>query len=197
MDRPRELTLLDRSGQPFHVTVATVLEELASRVRRRFPTLAADDALLISVLEEAGERIQRQQRAKGSIEQLHWYAWRAVQRAAVSHLRRKRVQMWQATVQRRNGPEVLADWPSVLVTPQRIEQQILLRQVLARLTPRERAVCVRKFLGYTSEEIAQAAGSTPHAIDLVFARAKRRIRALMSPPATPSAGDESNRRKRG
>jgi hypothetical protein len=64
-------------------------------------------------------------------------------------------------------------------TPEQIERDILLREVLAQMTADERLVCLWKTAGFSSEEIAHHRGSSAAAVDTLFSRTKQKIRRIL------------------
>jgi DNA-directed RNA polymerase specialized sigma24 family protein len=58
---------------------------------------------------------------------------------------------------------------------EQIEQNILIRELLAPLTPDEQQVVPWKFFGFSSREIARRRGCTVNAVNLTFFHAKERI----------------------
>src|SRR5215210_8303397 len=79
--------LLDAAGNPLSPRIQGVLRQIRPRLRARFPALD-DDVLLTEVLEEAGQRIEMQERDSGEVKSLGAYAWKTVLNVALSRLRR-------------------------------------------------------------------------------------------------------------
>ncbi len=65
--------------------------------------------------------------------------------------------------------------PSEFGSAERIESAILFEEILARLSPDERMVCVWKKAGFSSKEIAERLGSSVGAVDILFHRVKEKI----------------------
>jgi DNA-directed RNA polymerase specialized sigma24 family protein len=81
-------------------------------------------------------------------------------------------------------------------TPEQIESDILVEQLLARLTPEERMVCVWKELGFSSREIAKEQGTSVERVNTFFHRVKRKIRdALRTPDVNASSSPATPRTK--
>ena len=70
-------------------------------------------------------------------------------------------------------------WRSPTGSPEQIEQDILLRELMTQLTPDESVVFTLKKAGYSSEEIARRRGSSVGAVDVLYTRVKRKIRRLV------------------
>ena len=172
------LGLLDANGEPFSSHIERVLRELAPRLLRQFPALN-DEAVLADVLEEAGRRIAEHERRAGPIEKLHGYAWVAIRSVATSRMRRGSMRMERATLRSEDTHAVLSSMPSDVGTADEIERAVLLDEILARLSPEERAVCMWKKAGFSSKEMARALRSSPAAVDTLFHRVKDKIQLAL------------------
>lgn len=62
-----------------------------------------------------------------------------------------------------------------------------MREAHDHLTEDQWLVCGLKGAGYTASEIAETRGGTPDAVNMVFSRAKRKLRALLESLPTGSA----------
>ena len=180
MNDARRLILLGRNGELLETTIQAALNRLAARAVRQFPALK-DDVALVEVLEEAGRRIAARQERAGPLANLHGYAWVTVRSIATSFMRRGSARLVQRTIEPEASEALLSAAPALSHTPQQIEQQILLREVLNTLTPEERLICVWKHAGFSSQEIAQRLGRSIPSVDTVFSRAKDRLRKLLDP----------------
>ena len=175
MEHPRKLGLLDGNGQPFCAHVEDVLGRLLPRLRREFPTLQ-DDVAQVEVLEEAGRRLVGREARSGSIEKINGYAWVTIRSIAMSRLRQGQGRLLQRSLETDASEAVLSHVAALEGSPEQVERRIVLREVLAMLTRDEQRVCLWKFMGFSSEEIARRRGSTVNAVNLVFFHAKERIR---------------------
>ena len=180
MNDARRLILLGRTGELLETTIQAALNRLAARAVRQFPALR-DDVALVEVLEEAGRRIAARQERAGPLANLHGYAWVTVRSVATSFMRRSAARLIQKTVEPRVSEQLLTSAPAVSCTPRDIEQQILMRQVLGKLSADERLVCIWKQAGFSSQEISRRVGRSAAAVDTVFSRAKSRLRRLLGP----------------
>jgi RNA polymerase sigma factor (sigma-70 family) len=179
MERPPpKYTLLDESGAPLSPHLEDALTTLVPRLLRQFPALH-DEPLLICTLENAGRRIANHERRKGPIEKLHGFAWVALQNAARSQLRQGRGRLAQKLLESDQAGVSLDAVHTRTGTADQIERAILLREVLARLTPDERRICMWKKAGFTSEEIAEYRGWTAAAVHTLLSRARQKIRSLL------------------
>jgi RNA polymerase sigma factor (sigma-70 family) len=170
--------LLDEHGQPLSTHIDGVLRRLVPKFRRQFPAVR-DELDLTEILEKAGERIAVRER-RGPIERLHAYAWVALQSAAKSWMRRGASRLMRRTVAPESSESVLATVQARSGSPEEIEQTILLHEAMAHLTEVEWIVCNLKMMGLSSEEIARRRGTTKAAIDMVFSRAKQKLRRLLN-----------------
>jgi len=71
---------------------------------------------------------------------------------------------------------LLGGAPATYGTPEEIERNILLREVLATLTEEERLICILKKAGFSSQEIADRRGSSAAAVDTLLSRIKQKVR---------------------
>jgi DNA-binding CsgD family transcriptional regulator len=78
----------------------------------------------------------------------------------------------------------------VIGSVEEIERGILLREVLAQLSPEERLICVWKKAGYSSQEIAQYQGRSVSAVDTLLCRARQKIRRLLGVEPADSESDK-------
>lgn len=172
MERLRNLRLLDERGHPLAPHVERVLVRLVPRLRKRFPTVR-DDVDVVQLLEETGRRMLDRERRLGPIEKPYGYAWVTLRNLTTSWLRRHRVE--QQTVTTDDAHALLASVPAAHGGADEIEREILLGEVMARLSRDERLVLGWKRAGFASEEIAHFRGTSANAVDIVFSRAKRKI----------------------
>jgi RNA polymerase sigma factor (sigma-70 family) len=188
----RNLRLLDAHGQPLDERVERVLVALLPRFQREYPVFR-DEASLVDALEEAGRRIVRRETEAGPIEHLHGYAWVTLRSIGTSRLRRGSGRLAQQTLEPDLSASALDGVPATFGTVEQVEHQVLLREVLEHLTPDERMICLWKKAGFSSHEIAARRGTTPGAVDTVFARTKQKVRRLLglSPDVPAHAHDHA------
>jgi DNA-directed RNA polymerase specialized sigma24 family protein len=172
------LRLLDERGQPLDGRVERVLVALVPRFQRAYPVFR-DDASLVDALEEAGRRIVKREAEAGPIEHLHGYAWVTLRSIGTSRLRRGSGRLAQHTLDPDVSASALDGVAATFGTVAQIEHQVLLREVFEHLTPDERMICIWKKAGFSSHEIAARRGTTPGAIDTLFARTKQKVRRLL------------------
>lgn len=177
MEHLQRLRLLDEYGNPLSTRLDGVLAGLLHKFRRRFPSIQ-DEGDLTEVFEEAARRIDKRERRSGPIEKVHSYAWVTLRSIGLSWLRRGSSQLALQTVQSQAGQAILSMLAAKEGSPERIEQDILLRELMTQLTPDESVVFTLKKAGYSSEEIARRRGSSVGAVDVLFTRVKRKIRRL-------------------
>jgi len=178
MEHLRTLGLLDSNGKPLAERIQRVLGRLLPRLRRQFPALH-DDIMLTEVMEEAGRRIASREERGGPIEKLHGYAWVTIRSVATSRMRRGSIRLIQKTLESEASNARLATVPSASGTAEEIERDILLREVLGKLSQEERLVCLWKKAGFSSQEIAQHQGRSVAAVDTLFSRAKQKLRKAL------------------
>jgi RNA polymerase sigma factor (sigma-70 family) len=178
MARSRTHRVIDHSGAPLADRLQRVLDDLSPRLRRHF-SAQQDETAVTEILEEAGRRITFRERRGGPIEKLHGYAWVTLRSVATSRMRLGSTQVIQRTLESNASAARLAASPAVLGSVEQIESNILLREVLARLSPEERLICVWKKSGFSSQEIADYQGRSVAAVDTLFCRAKQKIRRFL------------------
>ena len=170
MESLRKYGLLDEHGKPLDERLLKALSDLLPRFRRRFPAIQ-DEVEITEVFEEAARRIEK----------LRGYAWKALQSIGVSAHRRSTMQVRVKRVESRTGPELVSRLEALDGSVEQIEREILLREIEASLTPEEARIFHLKALGFSSEEIAKARGSSVNSVDKVMSRLKHKFRALMPP----------------
>lgn len=184
--------LLDARGNPLSTRIESVLRSLVPKFRKRFPALQ-DELELTDILEKAGTRIARREERCGQIEKLHAYAWVTLRSVASSWLRRGRTRLAQHTIASAAGDVLLSAMPAQSGTPEQIEQAILLREAMERLSVDEWLVCEFKRMGFSSEEIARRRHSSTAAVNMVFSRAKQKLRRALTDEETHGLAREAKR----
>lgn len=179
MERRRQIRLVDENGNPLGPRLDEALASLIPRFEREFPAFR-DESLIIEALEAAGRKIAKRERESGPIENLHGYAWVALRSVGVSWSRLGSRRLARNTLPPDDSATALESIPAKTGTPEQMESAIHLAEVMARLTPEERLVCMWKKAGYTSQEIAEHRGTSPGAIDVLFTRTKQKIRKLFA-----------------
>ena len=172
------LGLLDSDGKPLTDRIQRALTRLLPRLRRQFPLLQ-DEVALTEVMEEAGRRIALRETRGGPIDKLHGYAWVTIRSVATSRMRRGSIRLIQKTLEPEASHAQLAAAPAASGTVEEIERAILLREVLDKLSPEEKLVCIWKKAGFSSQEIADHQGRSVTAIDTLFSRAKAKLRKAL------------------
>jgi RNA polymerase sigma factor (sigma-70 family) len=181
--------LLDERGNPLSTRIESVLRSLVPKFCKRFPTLR-DELELTEILEKAGTRIALREERSGPIEKLHAYAWVTLRSIATSWLRRGKARLAQKTIASAAGDDLLSAMPAQSGTPEQIEQGILLREAMERLSLDEWLVCNLKRMGFSSEEIARRRHSSTAAVNMLFSRAKQRLRRTLTDQETDVPGRE-------
>jgi RNA polymerase sigma factor (sigma-70 family) len=188
MENMRTLGLLDSNGKPLAERIQRALTGLLPKVRRQFPTLR-DELALAEVVEEAGRRIASREERGGPIEQLHAYAWVTLRNVATSHLRKPSTRLIRDTVGSKAGEIHLAGVQASLGSPEQIERDILMREVMERFSEEERVVFMWKTAGYSAPEIAKFQGRSVVAVDTLLSRAKQKLRRAFGYTSARGGGD--------
>lgn len=171
------LGLIDGDGQPFEGRITKVLHQIAPRLRREFPALE-DDVAVTEVLEEAGRRIVQRESKRGPLERLYGFAWVTIQNVARSRLRTRKSQV--ARLEAR-GEEFIVPLVAQEGSPEQIERDLLLKELLSNLSEEEQEIILWKKLGLSTAEIAERQQRTPGAVDVLFYRIKQKFRDLLAP----------------
>ena len=135
MENVRNLRLVDGSGRPFDAR-ESALSRMLPRLRREFPSIQ-DEVVLWQILEEAGRRIVHRESNRGPIEKINGYAWVTIRSVTNSMLRQRSGQMLQRTLASEASGGALARTTATDGCKEQIEQNILIRELLAPLTPDE------------------------------------------------------------
>lgn len=177
VDASNRFVLLDEYGQPLTGRVPLVLERLAPTFARKFDEFR-DEAVLADALERAAYLIRRRE-ARGGVLNLEAYAWVTLVSIANGLRRRGHGQLaCRTTAESSDAALNLA--PATVGSPEQLERAILIRELLAHLTPRERVVFELRLEGLTSQEIAQSLGCTAGAVDVLVTRAHQRLRLQLN-----------------
>jgi DNA-directed RNA polymerase specialized sigma24 family protein len=191
MERPQIPHLLDERGQPLNSRLEHLLRCCIPKLRKQFFALRNDELLLTLILEEGGRRLARwEQRTGRSLhERSHRFAWRVVFNVGRSRMLLDANRMRRDTLSAEAGDAILSTLPaSTWGTPRQMEDAVRLREAHDRLTDDQWFVCELKAVGYSAVEIAEKRGGSPDAVNMVFSRAKRKLRALLRP--TPVAASD-------
>jgi DNA-directed RNA polymerase specialized sigma24 family protein len=185
--------LLDENGQPFSSHVQHALRDLAPRLQRQFPSLK-DEVVITEILEEAGRKIHHHEERAGPIEKLHAYAWVTIKSVATSRMRRSSMRIARATLEPDQSEIALGSLRSTAGTADQIETDILLREMLAQMTPEEQMLCGWKRLGFSSRDIAREQGTSIERVNTFFFRLKRKIREVLREPGAEAPSSRAAQR---
>jgi DNA-directed RNA polymerase specialized sigma24 family protein len=192
MERTQIPHLLDKRGQPFTLRIERLLRGCIPQLREQFAALRNDELLLTLVLEEGGRRLVRweQQQRRPLDEWCHQFAWKVVLNVGRSWMVLDANRMNRATIRAEAGEAILSRLPSTSWgTPQQIEDAVRLRETHDRLPEDQWSVLESKIAGYSAAQIGEKRGSSADAVNMVFSRAKRKLRALLGPlPAAAADG---------
>jgi len=180
--------LLDERGNPLSGRVESALRSLVPKFRRQFPAVQ-DELDLTEILEKAGHRIAAREQRSGPIEKLHAYAWVTLRSVVMSWMRRGSHRLTQQTISSDASEAMLSTARAPSGTAEQIEQQVLLHEAMDRLSEGEWIVCNLKMLGYSSEEIAKRRRSSTAAVNMVFSRAKQKLRRVLGVQETDATAD--------
>ncbi len=170
--------LVDGHGDPVAPRIEIALTRLLPHFQQRYPALR-DDLVRAEVVDEAARRIAERERRSGPVNNIHTYAWSALRHSIATWFRRGANRVTEGALSPEHSEAVLGTLEASVGTPEQIEQEILLSEVMEQLTPDERFVVTWKAAGYSSEEIAKHRGTSAAAVDTLFSRAKDKIRAAL------------------
>ena len=179
MEHLRKFRLLDAKGQPLSARVDDALNRLVPRFRRRFPVFR-DIVDILTIFEAVGTRIEERERLCGPIEpNLEGYAWASLKAAAYSKLRLSSARLEAECIRSDDGASILSMLHATEGSQKQIEDEICMHQVEKRLSDAEQFVLTCKKAGLSSKVIARARGSSVGAVDVLYSRAKEKIRKMM------------------
>jgi RNA polymerase sigma factor (sigma-70 family) len=164
--------------------VQRILQVLVPRFCREFPAFQ-DEARVADALDRAKKRIARGLR-RGSVANLHGYAWVTLRHIATSWLRTGSGKLEQH-LDGAPSHRVIDRLGATFGTAEEIESNILARELLARLTPDKRRVCLLRSAGFTGFEIAERCRMSPSALNTLLSRARNKLRGLARPRPTSSS----------
>jgi DNA-directed RNA polymerase specialized sigma24 family protein len=185
MERTQIPHLLDERGQPFPHRIERLLRGCIPQLRAQFAALRNDELLLTLVLEEGGRRLVRweQHQRRPLDEWCHQFVWKVVLNVSRSWMVLDANRMNRNTIGAEAGEAILSTLAaSTWGTPQQIEDAVRLREMHDRLGEDQWSVLESKTAGYTAAQIGEKRGSSADAVNMVFSRAKRKLRALLGPP---------------
>ena len=170
--------LLDRFGKPLPEHIQRVLDLLTPKFRRKFPMIR-DEVALTEILEEAGQRIARREAENGAISRIHGYAWVAIRNVAISKLRTRPHLLEKAMAGSRESAAALARLAADEGSPESIEAEILLEEVLEQVSHRDRKIAIWKKAGFSSRWIAEKLQMSAPAVDTAYSRLRRKVENLL------------------
>lgn len=127
-----------------------------------------DEVIVVEILEQAGQQIANREVRDGPIERLYGFAWVTVRNVAISRLRRSPYLLERSTVGSARIAVAVSRLTAEESSPSAIEYRILLAQVLARLSARERMIAIWKQAGHSSKEIADHLAEKHLGVLIVF-----------------------------
>jgi len=181
--------LLDERGNPLSSRVEGALRSLVPKFRRQFPAVQ-DELELTEILEKAGHRIAAREQRSGPIEKLHAYAWVTLRSVVMSWMRRSSHRLTQQTISSDAAEALLSTLPASSGTAKQIEQHVLLHEAMHCLSEGEWIVCNLKMMGYSSEQIARRRHTSTAAVNMVFSRAKQKLRRVLGVQETGPPRDQ-------
>ncbi len=178
MEQLRKLELLDEHGRPVDERTLGVLEKLQGKFRRHFRRIQ-DESVITTIFEKAAAMMARRERASGPLERPYGYAWRALQSIAISNLRGTSIELRRRQAQTHDGRDIVRRLEAMDGTPQQIERDILMKELMAQMTPDEVFVFAHKMAGHTSAAIAAKLGCAPSTVDVTIWRIRQKLRAFV------------------
>lgn len=180
---------LDDDGNPLAARIQAVLRVLRLRFGSRLPRIV-DDVFVTEVFEEAGRKIVAHEAEHGQVEDLEAFAWTVVLNVARSRLGRSSMRVIGATLDHTASDAVLRGLHARDGSKEQIENDILVQQVLAKMTPEERDLYFRKSWGHSVRDIARACGKSEGHVNTLVYRMRLKINELLQ----PTKADESRSR---
>jgi DNA-directed RNA polymerase specialized sigma24 family protein len=171
-------TFLGGDGSRLDARIQRVLRGLRLRFPKRLPQLD-HDVFITEVFEEAGRRIVAHETEHGRVDNLEAFAWTAVLNVARSRLARSSMRVVGSTLDPEASYAVLRRLHAHDGTREQIETDILVQQILARLSPQERDLYYWKAWGHSTREIARACGKSEGHVNTLVYRMRMKIRDLL------------------
>ncbi len=140
-----------------------------------------DEVVVVEVLEQAGRQIVNHEADHGTLENLYGFAWVTLRNVAISWLRRGPHLLEMATLDSAASSAMLARLPAVEGSPEAIQEDLYLRQVLKQVSPRERNIAIWKRSGFSSRWIADQLAITVSCVDTTYSRLKEKLKKLLGP----------------
>jgi RNA polymerase sigma factor (sigma-70 family) len=138
-----------------------------------------DDVVVAEVLETAGRRMADREQERGRpIEKPYGYAWVTIRNIATTRERCSSSRLVQATVLSAPSEVILSKVHAERGSPEQIERDILFREAMAHLNPREQVLCTLKNFGWSSREMAKELGISVGAVDTMYCRVKEKLRRI-------------------
>lgn len=179
MERLRKLGLLDENGQLFDDRVQEIFERLVHRFRRNFPRVR-DEVDAQKIFEKAAHKLTEHEREAGhTLEHPYGYAWSTLWTVAIDETRGTSIESHRIRAESSSAFDLVASLPAPDGTPEQMDRQVLLNQFRARLTEEEELVFSGKLGGYSSRQIAAWRGCSPEAIDNMYSRIRKKLRAFV------------------
>jgi DNA-directed RNA polymerase specialized sigma24 family protein len=185
MERQQIPHLLDEQGQPLDSRLDNVLRHLVPKFRRRFPKIW-DDFDLTEILEETARRVASWERRFGQVSKLHGFAWVTLQNVAKSRMELDQNRLKRDTLGAEASEALLSRAEAVTGSKEQIERKVQLKEMLRSLSLEQRLVCNRKMFGYSGADIARQRGTSEAAVDMLFSRAKRKLRNSFNASKRPT-----------
>src|SRR3954447_26379042 len=172
--------LTGSDGQPLPERIQRALNDLLPRFNRWFP-LTHDEAVVTGLLEEAGRRIDDQERRSGPVERLHGFAWTVLRNIGTSELRHSRSKVQLNSLGSTEGELLMSRINSDRNGQTALEDRLAIDQALQHVTDLERRVALLKAAQFTSAEIAAELGTTVGAVDQAYFRVRHKLKKLLGP----------------
>ena len=178
---------LDSDGSPLEPRIQRVLRVLRLRFGSRLSRIDGD-VFVTEVFEDAGRRIVAHEAEHGRVEDLEAFAWTVVLNVARSRLARSSMRVIGATLDHEASDAVLRALHARDGTREQIENDILVQQILARMTPEERDLYWRKAWGHSVRDIARACGKSEGHVNTLVYRMRLTIKELLQPTKGNGSG---------
>ncbi len=179
MEQLRKLELLDEHGRPVDERTLGVLEKLQGRFRRHFRRIQ-DESVVTTIFEKVAAMMVRRERASGPLEKPYGYAWRALRSVAISNLRGTSIELHRHRAEATDGRDVVRRLAAMDGTPDQIERDILMKELVAQMTSEEAFIFGHKMAGHTSATIAAKLGCAPATVDVILWRIRQKLRDFVN-----------------
>jgi RNA polymerase sigma factor (sigma-70 family) len=164
------LHLVDDNGDELSGSIIDAVNNAAKALFGRYRS--HDPAEVCDVLELSGKIAARAVREGKTLSSINGFVWRTAFQRMMHRIDSKKRE-------RAVAPESLASRQDLRISKERIEGAIAVRQALAQLSPRERAILWMKSDRFSANEIGRRLNMSPASVNTTASRARDKVLKLL------------------